>query len=83
MSHIFPAFDLNGLLQYVAETVERIEQQLKLRLLDEGDDDDFSCRNEASVRAYELYRLVHNFAVSLHPDVSNKIADLMCNKLFY
>ena len=82
MSHVFAELNIDELSEYVRVTVERVEATLKTCLSGETNENDYFCRSAASIRAYEIYRLVVYFNIELHPDFAIKIGELMTIQAF-
>ena len=83
MNSTFKVFNLENVLEYVDSEACDIEDELGEWLGKYKDRDNSTERHSASMRAYELYKLVHYFNLTIPLEVSIKIADLMTNRLFY
>jgi len=71
------------LVEYVDETICRIETTLMDHLVQSFGTLSETYREQAQAAAYEIYRLVRYFNLTLPLEVSSKIADLMTNRAFY
>ena len=83
MSYVVPEVDDINLHEYVRESIVRIETDLKEKLKRPLEFDADVLRRCTVSQAFELYLLVNHFVLTLHPDFSSKLADLMTNRLFY
>ena len=83
MSHVFPEPGPVELVEYIRETINRIEDDFTTKLMTRTDEAEDVLRRCVVAQAYEVWRLVQYFNIVLHPDFSSKLADLMTNRLFY
>ena len=83
MSHVLPDVCELNLLDYVRDSIVRLEVDLKEKLNRPLEFDCDVLRRCTVSQAFEIYLLVHHFGLIIHPDFSNKLADLMTNRLFY
>ena len=82
MSHVFPEVGEVELSEYVRDCVDRIQRDLDDGLKGASCDDKSAMRYRAAVRAYGVCHLVCYFNLTMHPDFSTKLADLMVNSIF-
>ena len=83
MSHVYPGVNESTLREYARIAIDEIETDLFRKLDDTDEADHERIKVESVIRAYQLFRLLDYFNLSLHPDFSIRLSKIMANLLIY